>query len=191
MKAKQQGKAQTVRKSSGTQWNSALWSVIEAHFFSHIHLREMAEVEIRRHGIGLAHHRALTFIYKNPGITAGQLTTILGVSSQALNTVLGLLIRRGLVAQETGETDRRIRHLHATEEGCALFEAAIARQFDVVRRAALSCGPEAVRGFVALADAMATDVARDFMQPLNGEDLSRVFEEAPSKLPARFARARK
>ena len=153
--------------SASSEFDSAFWNVIQSHFFSHAHLRQAAEAALVPLQLGLAHHRAMAFIYKNPGITVGQLRCELRVSSQALNTVLGQLIRRELVEQKAGQEDRRIKHLFLTREGKDVLETALGRQRDVVRKAAHACGPDAVKGFIALARAMAEEEARQSIGPVD------------------------
>ncbi len=154
--------------------NGAFWNVIEAHFFSHIHLRDVAEAELAPRGLSLAHHRTLAFIANNPGISAGRLRTVLQVSYQALNTILSHLIRSDYVEQRTEERDRRIKNLYLTSEGSRAYEASVTRQFEVVRQAAIECGPDAVRGFVAMANAMASVASREFIRPLDEAGLDQM-----------------
>ena len=78
-------------------------------------------------GFGRAHHRALHWIGRLPGLKVGELLAILGITKQSLARVLGPLIRQGYVAQGKGKLDRRQRLLTLTEKGAALerrlFEA--------------------------------------------------------------------
>ena len=49
-----------------------------------------------------AHHRALYFVGRHPGLSVNALLGILGVSKRALNAPLRQLIERGLIAVEVG-----------------------------------------------------------------------------------------
>ena len=53
-------------------------------------------------GLGRAHHRALHFIGRNPGITVSDLLAILRITKQSLARVLSALMERGYVAQSPG-----------------------------------------------------------------------------------------
>ena len=50
-------------------------------------------------GMGRAHHRAVHFIGRNPGMTVGALLNILRITKQSLNRVLSQLMREGHVEQ--------------------------------------------------------------------------------------------
>lgn len=103
---------------------------------------------------GRAHHRAVHFIGRAPGTTVNNLLEILGVTKQSLNRVLRSLMKDGLVESKVGPADRRERHLYLTDAGKALerklSEVQRARMRDAYRQA----GPEAVRGFRQVLEAM-------------------------------------
>jgi DNA-binding MarR family transcriptional regulator len=91
------------------------------------------------------------------------LLAILGVTKQSLNRVLRALIEDGLVDSRVGRKDRRERHLFLTPAGEALerelSDAQRARMRDAYRKA----GPEAVRGFRTVLEAMMdADMRRHF-----------------------------
>jgi DNA-binding MarR family transcriptional regulator len=114
-------------------------------------------------GYGRAHHRAIHFIHRSPGTTVNNLLAILGVTKQSLNRVLRALIEDGLVDSRVGRKDRRERHLFLTPAGEALerelSDAQRARMRDAYRKA----GPEAVRGFRTVLEAMMdADMRRHF-----------------------------
>jgi DNA-binding MarR family transcriptional regulator len=98
-------------------------------------------------GYGRAHHRAIHFVGRNPGITVGDLLAILSITKQSLNRVLGQLMREGYIVARPGETDRRERRLMLTPAGATLehrlSEPQRARVGEAYRRA----GPLAVDGF--------------------------------------------
>lgn len=96
---------------------------------------------------GRAHHRAIHFINRQPGITVKRLLDILGVTKQSLNRVLRQLIDDGLVDSRVGEVDRRERNLFLTEKGAALEADLSETQRRRLRRAYKEAGPDAVQGF--------------------------------------------
>ncbi|HLS59358.1 MAG TPA: MarR family transcriptional regulator [Paracoccaceae bacterium] len=105
-------------------------------------------------GYGRAHHRALHFIARRPGLTVKGLIEILGVTKQSLNRVLRQLIDDGLVESRVGRIDRRQRNLELTERGRALEQDLAAAQQQRMRAAYSQAGPEAVAGFRAVLEAM-------------------------------------
>jgi DNA-binding MarR family transcriptional regulator len=98
-------------------------------------------------GYGRAHHRALHFINRRPGLTVNALIEILGVTKQSLNRVLRQLVEDGLVESRVGRVDRRQRNLSLTERGRALETELSAAQRRRMRTAFSNAGPEAVAGF--------------------------------------------
>ncbi len=156
-------------------WEGPLWRVLEGHFLSQVELRRPAEDELANYGLGISHHRAMVFICKFPGITLGELRKIIRVSNQALGKVLGALIKRGFVEQITDTADRRVRHLYIKDSGRAITEAALNKQFDIVRGAAQVVGGDSVRGFLALTDMMSGEYAKSIAKPLNEDSFNKHF----------------
>lgn len=96
---------------------------------------------------GRAHHRAIHFVNRQPGITVNRLLDILGVTKQSLNRVLRQLIDDGLVESRVGVEDRRERNLYLTDKGSELEAELSATQRRRLRRAYKDAGPDAVQGF--------------------------------------------
>jgi DNA-binding MarR family transcriptional regulator len=103
---------------------------------------------------GRAHHRAIHFVNRSPGLTVSSLLAILGVTKQSLNRVLRTLFDDGLVEARVGKTDKRERRLHLTEKGAALERALSDAQRARMRAAYRAAGPQAVQGFRAVLEAM-------------------------------------
>src|SRR5277367_892501 len=78
-------------------------------FFAYRDFTGAADVILDELGLGRAHHRALHFIGRSPGIAVGDLLAILRITKQSLARVLNALIDQGYVAQVQGRTDRRQR----------------------------------------------------------------------------------
>ncbi len=108
----------------------------------------------RAHNYGRAHHRAVHFIGRAPGTNVNNLLQILGVTKQSLNRVLRTLMDDGLVESKVGKNDRRERHLYLTETGAELERALSEVQRARMRDAYRAAGPEAVRGFRQVLEAM-------------------------------------
>ncbi len=120
---------------------------IELMFFAYRGFTADPDRILAEHGYGRAHHRALHFINRRPGLTVNELLTILGVTKQSLNRVLRQLVADGLVDSRVGRDDRRQRNLTLTEKGARLEGALSAAQRARMRKAYSNAGPEAVQGF--------------------------------------------
>ncbi|WP_112320461.1 MarR family winged helix-turn-helix transcriptional regulator [Oceanibium sediminis] len=120
---------------------------IELMFFAYRGFTADPDLILDEHGYGRAHHRALHFINRRPGLTVNNLLDILGVTKQSLNRVLRQLVEDGLVESRTGRNDRRQRNLTLTESGRDLEAALSQAQRARMRRAYSTAGAQAVQGF--------------------------------------------
>ena len=123
---------------------------IELLFFAYRDFTGDPDAVLAGRGLGRAHHRAIHFINRAPGITVAGLLDILQVTKQSLNRVLRQLIAEGLVDSREGKTDRRQRNLFLTQDGRALEHALSQLQRERVSRAYRESGPEAVTGFTTV-----------------------------------------
>ena len=98
-------------------------------------------------GLGRAHHRALHFIGRTPGMTVTDLLAALCITKQSLARVLNALTEREFVVISTGRADRRQRLLRLTESGAALERALFERQREKLVAAYREAGGPAVEGF--------------------------------------------
>jgi len=98
-------------------------------------------------GLGRAHHRALHFIGRTPGMTVTDLLAVLSITKQSLSRVLNTLVERGFVSLAPGRTDRRQRLLHLTASGEALERALFERQKERLVAAYREAGGASVEGF--------------------------------------------
>src|ERR1700748_1193806 len=89
-------------------------------FFAYRDFTNVADQVLEELSLGRAHHRALHFIGRNPGITVSGLLAILRITKQSLSRVLNALVDQGLVGQAPGYEDRRLRLLTLTEKGKTL-----------------------------------------------------------------------
>jgi DNA-binding MarR family transcriptional regulator len=106
-----------------------------------------ADPVLHAHGLGRAHHRALHFIARDPGLTVSDLLAVLGVTKQSLARVLAPLMAQGFVHQGIGRSDRRQRLLTLTDTGVALERALFDRQRETLIAAYRDAGGAAVDGF--------------------------------------------
>src|SRR4029077_17474410 len=86
-------------------------------FFAYRDFTNAADVILEELGLGRAHHRAMHFIGRHPGITVSELLSILRITKQSLARVLTELIERDYVSQTPGLGDRRQRLLRLTAAG--------------------------------------------------------------------------
>lgn len=143
---------------------------IELLFFAYRDFTSDPDEILAERGLGRAHHRAIHFIKRRPGITVAGLLAILGVTKQSLNRVLRQLVEDGLVASTEGATDRRQRNLTLTEAGERLERQLSEPQRARLRRAYAAAGPEAVAGFREVLEAMLNSGQRTAVLSLVGTD---------------------
>ena len=138
---------------------------IEAFFFAYRAVTSDPDEILEGMDYGRAHHRALHFIARKPGLTVSALLDILGVTKQSLNRVLRALLEDGLVESRIGKRDRRERLLHLTPAGAELERRLSEAQRARVRAAYRAAGPQAVAGFRTVLEAMMDDAgARQFRE---------------------------
>ena len=132
-------------------------------FFAYRDFTNAADVVLEELGLGRAHHRALHFIGRNPGITVSDLLAILRITKQALARVLNTLMDEGYVGQATGEVDRRQRLLKLTDKGEALEQRLFERQRERLAPALGGADPGTAAGFRAVMRRIMDDSARDYL----------------------------
>ena len=133
-------------------------------FFAYRDFTNAADVALAELGLGRAHHRALHFIGRNPGITVSDLLGILRITKQSLARVLGELMQRGYVAQSPGSTDRRQRLLRLTGAGLTLERRLFERQQERLRPAYREAGATSVAGFRRVLCGIMDEAARAYIE---------------------------
>jgi DNA-binding MarR family transcriptional regulator len=139
---------------------------IEAMFFAYRGFTADPDRILEKYAYGRAHHRAIHFIHRQPGLTVTALLAVLGVTKQSLNRVLRTLIADGLVENRIGRKDKRERHLFLTETGAALERELSEAQRGRMRAAYRNAGPQAVAGFRQVLEAMMDPEMRRHYQML-------------------------
>jgi DNA-binding MarR family transcriptional regulator len=132
-------------------------------FFAYRDFTAVADRVLEELELGRAHHRALHFIGRNPGITVSGLLAILRITKQSLARVLNALVDRGYVAQAAGYEDRRLRLLTLTESGQALERRLFESQQSRLAQAYRAAGPQGVQGFRTVMRAVMDKGARDYV----------------------------
>lgn len=120
---------------------------IELLFYAYRDFTSDPDAILAEYRFGRAHHRAVHFIGRNPGMTVAELLAILRITKQSLSRVLSQLIDRGFVEQKKGAEDRRQRLLYLTEAGIDLELRLSQPQQARVARAYREAGAEAVEGY--------------------------------------------
>ena len=133
-------------------------------FFAYRDFTNAADVILEERGLGRAHHRALHFIGRNPGINVSDLLEILRITKQSLARVLSTLITQGLVAQSPGTADRRQRLLTLTEAGQELERQLFGAQRKRLGAAYREAGATAVEGFRRVMRAIMDEGARQYLE---------------------------
>ena len=129
-------------------------------FFAYRDFTGAADGLLGELGLGRAHHRALHFIGRAPGMTVGELLGILRITKQSLARVLTQLVEQGYVEQSAGHLDRRQRLLRLTEAGQALERRLFERQRERLVAAYRDAGGPAVEGFRRVMRGMMDEDAR-------------------------------
>lgn len=143
---------------------------IEAMFFAYRGFTSDPDCILAERGYGRAHHRAIHFINRNPGINVSDLLQTLGVTKQSLNRVLRAMIADGLVESRVGRRDRRERNLYLSERGVALEAELSLVQHARMRSAYRIAGSEAVAGFRAVLEAIMDPETRARFSAMKGRD---------------------
>lgn len=164
---------ETPHQSTETPRADELRNGLELLLFSHLNLAEDADRQLRTMSYGRTHHRILYFVSQTPGITVGELYSLLRVTPQNIQRPMRDLIREGYIEQRVSMADRRQRELFATPAGIALADQLLAGQLDRIARAYAAAGPEAVEGFWLVLSQMIEKTDRDWY--------SRLGERRPSQ----------
>jgi DNA-binding MarR family transcriptional regulator len=139
---------------------------IELLYFGYANLLRGPDRLLALRGLGRAHHRALYFIARRPGLPVFELLRLLAITKQSLARVLADLVRLDLVVQEVGTHDRRQRLLRLTEAGSALEAELFAALKERMGAAYASAGQEAVTGFWTVLAGLSPPEDRALVQAL-------------------------
>jgi DNA-binding MarR family transcriptional regulator len=119
----------------------------------HFGFRKMIEEPDRLlslRGFGRVHHRVLFFVARRPGLSVGELLSILDVTKQSLHRPMQELARAGLLDRRSPEENRRIKCLYLTRAGQAFENRLSGIQRELFRRVFRRQGPAAQSGFRAV-----------------------------------------
>lgn len=142
---------------------------IELLFFAYRDFTAKPDAILAAYGFGRAHHRAIYFVGRHPGIAVKDLLAILGITKQSLARVLRQLVAKGFVEQRRGVEDRRRRPLFLTQAGAELEARLTADQRTRIARAYREAGADAVAGYRRVLAGMTDDGDRArFLGPGRG-----------------------
>ena len=141
---------------------------IELLYFGYTSMIRGADAILEAQGLGRAHHRALYFIARQPGLSVGDLIGLLGITKQSLGRVLNDLNGRALVEQKIGTSDRRQRLLMLTPAGAALEARLFTELERSMARAYGEAGQQAVTGFWAVLMGLVPPEGREAVEALQG-----------------------
>ena len=132
-------------------------------FFAYRDFTNAADVALAELGLGRAHHRALHFIGRNPGITVSDLLGILRITKQSLARVLSALMEQGYVAQSPGRADRRQRLLTPDRRRRGAGAPAVRAPAGAAAAGYREAGAAAVDGFRRVMRGIMDDTARAYI----------------------------
>lgn len=140
---------------------------IELLYFGYTSMIRGADAILEGEGLGRAHHRALYFIARQPGLAVSDLLRLLSITKQSLSRVLADLMRMQLLEQSVGTLDRRQRLLRLTDAGMAMER----KLFDALREpmagAYAAAGQQAVSGFWAVLSGLVPPTDRAMIEALD------------------------
>jgi DNA-binding MarR family transcriptional regulator len=142
---------------------------VELLYFGYSHMIRGADALLDDRGLGRAHHRALYFIARRPGMPVSDLLRLLAITKQSLSRVLADLVREGLVEMQVGVADRRQRLLTLTTAGALLESELFASLRERVASAYAEAGQSAVSGFWDVLAGLIAPADRALVASLNGQ----------------------
>ena len=95
----------------------------------------MADQYLATLGLSRPHHRILYVVARQPDISIGELIEVLGISKQALNRPLSLLLQRDLLTSRRSVEQHRSKLLRLTETGKRVEQRASDHERKVLREA--------------------------------------------------------
>lgn len=101
------------------------------------------------------HHRILYVVARQPDISIGTLIDVLGISKQALNRPLNLLLERKLLTSKRSPEQHRSKLLRLTQEGQRIEQRASGYERKVLREAFDRVGEPGAAAWMAVMEVIA------------------------------------
>jgi DNA-binding MarR family transcriptional regulator len=110
----------------------------------------MADQYLATLGLSRPHHRILYVVARQPDISIGALIEVLGISKQALNRPLSLLLERDLLTSRRSIEQHRSKLLRLTKAGKRIEQRASDHERKVLREAFDRVGPSSAAAWTAV-----------------------------------------
>jgi len=110
----------------------------------------MADQYLATVGLSRPHHRILYVVARQPDISIGELIEVLGISKQALNRPLSLLLERDLLTSKRSAEQHRSKLLRLTDAGKRIEQRASDYERKVLRAAFDRVGPSGAAAWTAV-----------------------------------------
>jgi DNA-binding MarR family transcriptional regulator len=114
-----------------------------------------ADEYLAKQGLSRPHHRILYVVARRPDIAIGSLLEVLGISKQALNRPLNLLLERKLVVSKRAPEQHRSKLLRLTAAGQRIEHRASDYERNVMRKAFDRAGASGAAAWMAVMEAIA------------------------------------
>jgi DNA-binding MarR family transcriptional regulator len=148
-------------ETTNDQWDETLTLIL----FVHLAIAADADKGLLGTGLNRTHHRILFLVAHRPGVTVGEIVTLLRLTPQAVQVYLRTLLDNNLVEQSSSEEDRRRRHLSTTARGKD-FLALISRdQYARIASTLGTAGPTNAKSFINLMRDMLDESDRNWLYP--------------------------
>ena len=114
-----------------------------------------ADDYLAKQGLSRSHHRILYVVARQPDIAIGSLIEILGISKQALNRPLNLLLERKLLTSQRSPEQHRSKLLRLTAAGQRIEQTASGHERKVMREAFDRVGTRGAAAWMAVMETIA------------------------------------
>jgi len=111
---------------------------IEKLFMAYRESFSDAKGTLKKHSLGVAHHKVIHLISMYQNITISGLLKKLKITKQSLNRVLKDLIKSNYIFFEKGKKDSRLKHIYLTKTGERIFYEVFLAQKSRIYKALLN-----------------------------------------------------
>jgi DNA-binding MarR family transcriptional regulator len=145
----------TAKRAAGLQRASLtklhdLDAALELMYYGWRGMTLMADQYLATLGLSRPHHRILYVVARQPDISIGALIEVLGISKQALNRPLSLLLERDLLTSRRSIEQHRSKLLRLTKAGKRIEQRASDHERKVLREAFDRVGPSSAAAWTAV-----------------------------------------
>lgn len=153
-------------RSAAAQKKRLVHKGLVLHFMAQLSIVSDADVRLVSRSMGRVHHRILYFAHFAPGITIGELLTVLGVKHQNIQGPLRQLVEEGYIVSRASPSDGRVKQLYCSRKGDKLLEFASGGQRERIQRAYDSVSARDVESYFKVLIAMLGDDRREWVRRL-------------------------